>query len=65
MMTDNLRGPGVLDLGMVKIVFNASFEQGEEGYQMLFTGSKNIDPSQSYRRFNIAKYIQLHCGRTL
>ena len=26
---------------------------------MLFTGSKNIDPSPSYRVLKIAKYIQL------
>ena len=30
---------------------------------MLFTGSKNIDPSRIYRIFKIAKYIQLPCGR--
>ena len=29
---------------------------------MLFTGSKNIDPSRIYRIFKIAKYIQLPCG---
>ena len=30
---------------------------------MLFTGSKNIDPSRIYRIFKIAKYIQLPCAR--
>ena len=29
---------------------------------MLFTGSKNIDPSQIYRIFKIAKKIQLPVG---
>ena len=29
---------------------------------MLFTGSKNIDPSRIYRIFKIAKYIQLPCA---
>ena len=28
---------------------------------MLFTESKNIDPSRIYRIFKIAKYIQLPC----
>ena len=32
---------------------------------MLFTESKNIDPSRIYRIFKIAKYIQLPCSRTL
>ena len=36
-----------------------------EGYQILFTGSKNIDPSPSYRISKFAIYIQLHCGRVL
>ena len=37
--------------------------EASEGYQMLFTGSKNIDPSPSYRVSKFANYIQLHCGR--
>ena len=39
--------------------------EGNQGYQMLFTRSKNIDPSRIYRIFKIAKHIQLPCGRTL
>ena len=48
-----------------KIIFNVTFVEGRQSYQMLFTGSKNIDPSRIYRIFKIAKYIQLPCGRAL
>ena len=48
-----------------KIIFNVIVVEGRQSYQMLFTGSKNIDPSQIYRIFKIAKYIQLPCGRAL
>ena len=48
-----------------KIIFNVIFVEGRQSYQMLFTGSKNIDPSRIYRIFKIAKYIQLPCGCTL
>ena len=48
-----------------KIIFNVIFVEGRQSYQMLFTGSKNIDPSWIYRIFKIAKYIQLPCGRAL
>ena len=48
-----------------KIIFNVIFVEGRQSYQMLFTGSKNIDPRRIYRIFRIAKYIQLPCGRTL
>ena len=48
-----------------KIIFNVIFVEGRQSYQMLFTGSKNIDPSRIYRIFKIAKYIQLPCGRAL
>ena len=54
-----LRGQGP------KIIFNVIFVEGRQSYQMLFTGSKNIDPSRTYPIFKIAKYIQLPCGRTL
>ena len=56
---------GVPGNGMVKICFNAIIDEGCEGYQMLFTESKNIDCSQSYCSFKFGKYIQLHCGRML
>ena len=48
-----------------KIIFNVIFVEGRQSYQMLFTGSKNIDPSRIYRIFKIEKYIQLPCGCTL
>ena len=48
-----------------KIIFNVIFVEGRQSYQMLFTGSKNIDPSRIYRIFKITKYIQLPCGRAL
>ena len=48
-----------------KIIFNVIFVEGRQSHQMLFTGSKNIDPSRIYRIFKIAKYIQLPCGRAL
>ena len=48
-----------------KIIFNVIFVEGRQSYQMLFTGSKNINPSRIYRIFKIAKYIQLPCGRAL
>ena len=48
----SLRGP------RPKINFNVIFVEGRQGYQMLFTGSKNIDPSRIYCIFKIAKYIQ-------
>ena len=48
-----------------KIIFNVIFVECRKTYQMLFTGSKNIDPSRIYRIFKIAKYIQLPCGRAL
>ena len=48
-----------------KIIFNVIFVEGRQSYQMLFTGSKNIDPSRIYHIFKIAKYIQLPCGRAL
>ena len=48
-----------------KIIFNVTFVEGRQSYQMLFSGSKNIDPSRIYRIFKIAKYIQLPCGRAL
>ena len=48
-----------------KILCYAVFVEGKQSYQMLFTRSKNIDPSRIYRIFKIAKYIQLPCGRTL
>ena len=48
-----------------KIIFNVIFVEGRQSYQILFTGSKNIDPSRIYRIFKIAEYIQLPCGRTL
>ena len=48
-----------------KIILNVIFVEGRQSYQMLFTGSKNVDPSRIYRIFKIAKYIQLPCGRTL
>ena len=41
-----------------KIICNVIFVEGRQSYQMLFTGSKNIDPSRIYRIFKIAKYIQ-------
>ena len=41
----NLRGLGVLDIGMVKNEFDT--------YQMLFTESKNIAPNQCYWLFNV------------
>ena len=49
-----LRGPGG---PRPKIVFNASFEEGREGYQMLLTGSKNIVPSLNYRDFKMQEKI--------
>jgi hypothetical protein len=59
-----LRGQGGSQTwGWPKIVFSAIFVEGRQGYQMLFTGSKNIDPIPSYRNFKISKYIQLPCGR--
>ena len=48
-----------------KIIFNVIFVEGRQSYQMLFTGSKNIDPSRIYCIFKIAKYIQLPFGRAL
>ena len=48
-----------------KIIFNVIFVEGRQSYQMLFTGSKNIDPSPFYHIFKIEKYIQLPCGRAL
>ena len=48
-----------------KWVFSLFLIEASEGYQMLFTGSKNIDPSPSYRILKFAIYIQLHCGRAL
>ena len=48
-----------------KIIFNVIFVEGRQSYQMLFTGSKNIDPSRINRIFKIAKYIQLPCGHAL
>ena len=43
-----------------KIIFNVIFVEGRQSYQMLFTGSKNIDPSRIYRIFKIAKYIHTY-----
>ena len=60
--SDTLRGQGG---PRPKIIFNVIFVEGRQSYQMLFTGSTNIDPSRIYRIFKIAKYIQLPCGRTL
>ena len=48
-----------------EIILNVIFVEDRQSYQMLFTGSKNIDPSRIYRIFKIAKYIQLPCGRAL
>ena len=48
-----------------KIIFNVISVEGRQSYQMLFTGSKNIDPSRIYRIFKFAKYIQLPCGHAL
>ena len=48
-----------------KIIFNVIFVEGRLSYQMIFTGSKNIDPSRIYRILKIAKYIQLPCSRAL
>ena len=42
---------GVPVLGMVKSIFLLFLIEGSPSYQMLFTGSKNIGPSQSYRIF--------------
>ena len=65
-MPSVLRGQGGSQTwGWSKIVFSAIFVEGRQGYQMLFTGSKNIDPNRSYRMFKIVKYIQLPCGRAL
>ena len=36
-----------------KIIFNVIFVEGRQSYQMLFTGSKNIDPSRIYRIFKL------------
>ena len=58
-------GGGFQAMGWSKFVFNAIIDEGCEGYQMLFTESKNIDCSQSYCSFKFGKYIQLHCGRML
>ena len=52
-------GGGSPTFGWPKNVFTAIFVEGKQGYQILFTGSKNIDPSPSYRVLKIAKYIQL------
>ena len=57
-----LRGQGG---PLPKIIFNVIFVEGRQSYQMLFTGSNNIDPSLIYRIFKIAKYIQLPCSRAL
>ena len=46
-----------------EIFFYIIFVEGKQSYQMLFTGSKNIDPCRIYRIFKIAKHIQLPCGR--
>ena len=39
-----------------KIFLYAIFVEGKQSYQMLFTGSKNIDPSRIYCIFKIANY---------
>ena len=59
------KGAGGGGVPRPKIIFNVIFVEGRQSYQMLFTGSKNIDPSRIYRIFKIAKYIQLPCGRAL
>ena len=41
-----------------KILIYDIFVEGKPSYQMLFTRSKNIDPSRIYRIFKIVKYIQ-------
>ena len=64
-MTLVLRGQGGGGGPRPKIIFKVIFVEGRQSYQMLFTGSKNIDPSRIYRIFKIAKYIQLPCGRAL
>ena len=45
-----LRGQGVL---RPKIFCYAIFVEGNQSYQMLFTGSKNIDPNWIYCIFKI------------
>ncbi len=42
---------------MVKNRFNASFEEGREGYQILFTGSKNT----GLPTFDSYLYLQCVC----
>ena len=50
-----------------KIVCYAIIVEGKQSfsYPMLFTRSKDIDPSRINRIFKIAKYIQLHCSHAL
>ena len=61
-----LRGPGgSLSLTCSKMSLHVFVMKGMEGYQMLFTGSKNIVPSLSYRDFKFGFYIRLHCGHAL
>ena len=63
---DSLRGQGgVFDFQMVKNRFYVFLIEGSKGYQMLLTGSKNIDPRPSYRILKFVIFIQLHCSRTL
>ena len=56
---------GSLSLTSSKMSLHVFVMKGMEGYQMLFTGSKNIVPSLNYRDFKFGFYIQLHCGRAL
>ena len=48
MLRKHSRGQGGPQL---KIFFDAIFVKGKQSYQMLFTRSKIIDPSQTYHIF--------------
>ena len=52
-----LKGAGVPDLAEVKIEFYVvSIIEGDPSYQVFFSGSKNIEPSQSYCILKSRKY---------
>ena len=48
-----------------RFLFFIAFIEENDSNQELFSGRKNIVPSQSYRIFKSQKYIQLHRARKL
>ena len=57
--------PASLTLACSKMSLDVFLIEGMKGYQMLFTGSKNIVPVRSYRDLKFGFYMRLQCGRAL